>query len=103
MNAKTIAVACDQHHFVKGVNVIPGADTYAFLFRKPDVIASLLFHAPQNFFFTLSYIQDNGTRRLDIMRAHSHSALSLRERGIIQRVRFQFKENRMSSFAYRID
>src|SRR5688572_22587021 len=93
MDSKSIAHTGDKHHLVKGYDIAPRAYSHAFFLSQTDVVARLLFHSCQNFFFTLFYINDNGTGRLDVMWTYPHPALPPKERGIVPKIRFEFEED----------
>src|SRR5690242_1078451 len=68
MDSKSIALTCDEHHFMKRFYIVPAADRHAFFLGQADVITSLLFHSCKDFFFGIFYINNDSMRRLDIMR-----------------------------------
>ena len=67
MNAEAVASARDLDHLIKSIQIIPGADRHTFLFGKTNVIAAFLFHTGENFLFAAAQVNEDGTRRLDVM------------------------------------
>ncbi len=53
---------------MKRFDIIPGTNGHAFFLGKTDVIACLLFHPRKDFIFRIFYVNNNGARRLNIMR-----------------------------------
>ena len=67
MNAKAITTAGDLHHFVKAFEIVPRADGHTFFLGEANVIATLLFHASQDFILRAANVHDDGARRLDVV------------------------------------
>ena len=67
MHAETIASACDLHHLMEAVEVVPGADGDALLLSQTHVITRLLFHAGEDIVFAAQDVEGDGAGRLDVM------------------------------------
>src|SRR5215207_3465899 len=102
MDSKPITHTGDQHHLVKGSDIAPRMHNHTFFISQADVVARLLFHARQDSFFTFSDINNNCSRRLNVMWTHTHPALSHKERRIVPKIRFKFQKNSAMCMANRI-
>src|SRR5919108_2833590 len=106
MNPKSIAFTSEEHHLVKGFDIIPGADGHALFLCKAYVVAGLLFHSCKYFFLASFYVNNDGARRLDVLRRRTKfqvpsSKFHIPGFGllIVPKIRFELQKDGMILFA----
>src|SRR5688572_11144529 len=106
MDSEFIAASCQEHHLMKGFDIIPGADGHALFLCKAYVVAGFLFHSCKYFFLASFYVNDDGARRLDVLRRRTKFQVRSSKFHIpgfrlliVPKIRFELQKDGMILFA----